>query len=122
MMKHSGFGDYAQSDVFSLNYKTAFANATNSGDTKVVQEVVSKKLRVLGYTLNNGGAAVVTVHFRSGTSAICSNKDLAADGGGMVVQVEQGFCFETQVGEALNINLAAPGTVGVDATYVEVEG
>ena len=121
MMKHSGYGD-SQGDAFSLNYKTGFANATNIGDTQVVEGVVSKKLRVLGYTLNNGGAAVVTVHFRSGTSAICSNKDLAADGGGMVVQVEQGFCFETQVGEALNINLAAPGTVGVDATYVEVEG
>ena len=103
-----------------LAIKTAFLNATDIGDSQIVALVTVKKIRVLGYTLSNGGASVATVHFRSGTTPICSNKDLAADGGGMVVQAHQGFLFETTVGAALNINLLAAGTVGVDITYVEV--
>ena len=103
-----------------LAIKTAFLNATDSGDSQIVALVTVKKIRALGYTLSNGGAAVISVHFRSGTTPICSTKDLAADGGGMVVQALQGFLFETVAGAALNINLNAAGTVGVDVVYVEV--
>lgn len=102
-----------------VEYKAAFANATVSGNTAVVAAVAGKKIRVLGYSLNNGGAFVITVNFQSGTTAISSNKDLAADGGGSNLQAAQGFLFETAVGQALNINLDAAGTVGVDVNYVE---
>jgi hypothetical protein len=103
-------------------YKTDFVNATLAGDTEVVESVDGKRIRTFGYALNNGGSSVATVHFRSGTRPISSDKDLAADGGGMVTPVAQGFWFETAVGEALNINLLAAGAVGVDVTYSEIEG
>ena len=103
-----------------LAIKTAFLNATDIGDTEIVAAVAGRKIRVLGWSLNNGGASVATVHFRSGATAICSTKDLAADGGGMVGALVQGFWFETVAGAALNINLLAAGTVGVDVVYVEV--
>ena len=102
-----------------IDYKTAFVNATASGNTEVVAAVARRKIRVVGYTLNNGGAAVA-VNFQAGTTAISSTKTLAATGGGMVVRLGQGFVFETTEGEALNINLAAAGTVGVDVIYMEV--
>ena len=105
----------------SPTYKTEFVNATAAGNTEVVERVVDRKIQVVAYTLNNGAASVATVHFRSGSRAISSDKDLAADGGGMVVPIAQAFWFETAVGEALNINLAAAGAVGVDVTYVEAE-
>lgn len=101
--------------------KSEFVNATRAGNNEVVERVVDKKIRVVAYSLNNGGAAVATVHFRSGSRPISSTKDLAADGGGMVQALSEGFWFETAVGEALNINLAADGAVGVDVMYLEVE-
>ena len=103
-------------------YLTFFVNATRSGNNEVVERVVDKKIQVVGYVLNNGNAAVATVHFRSGTRPISSTKDLAADGGGMVGALTEGFWFETAVGEALNINLLADGAVGVDVMYVLAEG
>ena len=103
-----------------LTIKTAFANATVSGNTLVVAAVSARKIRVLGYSLNNGGGAVIRVNFQSQTTPISSTKSLAAEGGGSNVYAYQGFCFETAVGEALNLNLSALGTVGADITYVEV--
>lgn len=102
-------------------FKTEFANATLAGDTELIERVEGKKLGVRGYVLNNGGGSVATVRFRSGTRAICSDKDLAADGGGAVTAgLVRGYWFETSVGEALNINLDAAGTIGVDVVYDEV--
>jgi hypothetical protein len=103
----------------SLDYKTAFLNATASGNTEVVAAVARRKIRVCGYTLSNGGGAAIAVNFQSGTTAISSTKTLAATGGGMVVRLGQGFVFETSEGVALNINLDASGTVGVDIIYLE---
>mgnify|MGYP001596891066 CR=1 FL=1 len=99
-------------------YETFFVNATGAGDTEVVERVPDKEIWVIGYSLNNGGASVARVHFRSETRPISSNKDLAADGGGMVGTLHQGFWFKTAVGEALNINLASAGAVGVDVMYL----
>mgnify|MGYP001567471915 CR=1 FL=1 len=107
---------------FTPDYKTEWVNATAAGDTQVVERVEGKKIRGVAFSLNNGGGSVATIHFRSNQRPITSDKDLAADGGGMVAAFSQGgIWFETAVGEALNINLAAAGTIGVDVTYIEVE-
>lgn len=111
----------ALTPVSAPEYKTKFINATLAGDTQVVERVEDRKIRVLAFSLNNGGGAVSTVHFRSVARPISSDKALAANGGAMVAPEPQGFWFETAMGEGLNINLAAAGTVGVDVTYVEVE-
>ena len=103
--------------AYAPGYKTEFVDATVAGSTEVVERVEGEEIFVVGYALNNGGAAVATVYFRSGTRRISSDKDLAADGGGMVAPVALGYWFKTAAGEALNINLAAAGTVGVDVTY-----
>ena len=107
--------------AYAPGYKVFYVNATDIGDTEVIERVPDKIIRTVGYALNNGGASVATVHFRSGNRRISADKDLAADGGGMVAPVALGFWFDTAVGEALNINLLAAGTVGVDVTYVEVD-
>ena len=103
-----------------LTVKTAFLNATDIGNTQVVAAVSGKKIRVLDYVLSNGGGSSINVNFQSATTAISSTKTLAATGGGMSVGAPAGFYFETAVGEALNLNLSAAGTVGLDITYVEV--
>ena len=107
--------------AYAPGYKAFYANATDIGDNEVVERVPDKIIRTVGYALNNGGASVATVHFRSGNRRISADKDLAADGGGMVAPVALGFWFDTAVGEALNINLLAAGAVGVDVTYLEVD-
>ena len=82
--------------------------------------VSGKKIRVIGYVLSNGGGATINVKFQSATTDKSSTKMLAASGGGMSVGAPAGFYFETVAGEALNLNLDAVGTVGLDVTYAEV--
>ena len=103
-------------------HRIEFVNATALGQTEVVERVEGKKIRVLSYTLNNGAGSSATVHFRSGSRPISADKILAATGGGVVAPIGRGFWFETAIGEALNINLAAAGTIGVDVVYVEQPG
>jgi len=109
----------ALTEKVAPDLKTWYKDVTDAGETEVVERVNGKKIRVVGYTLNNGGSAVA-VHFRSNSRPISSTKTLAANGGGMVVQVSQAFQFETAGGEALKLNLSVAGTVAVDVTYIEV--
>jgi hypothetical protein len=103
----------------TVNFK--FVNATEEGDTELVERIPDKKIQAVGFNLNNRGGAAIGVHFRSGSRPISSTKMLAANGGGMVVARAQGFHFETAIGEALNLNLNAAGTVGADVTYIEAD-
>lgn len=78
---------------------------------------MSKKIRVLKLSLVAGGA--VSVKFQSAANDKTGLLPLAANGG-----VADSFCpvglFETNAGEALNINLSGAVAVGGYLTYVEV--
>lgn len=98
-------------------YTTTFANVTASGDTQLVAAQTAARIYVTEVIASNQGSSVIAIHFRSNDTVITSNKDLAADGGGFVRPASELYYFRTAVGEALDINLSASGTVGVDFSY-----
>lgn len=96
---------------------TTFVNATASGNTSVVSAPGSgNKIVVLDVFLVNQGSAVIAVKFQSATTDKTPTIDLAADGGGGRAFLQ----FECGTNEALNVNLGAAGTVGVQVKYITV--
>ncbi len=86
----------------------------------MVAAVTGKKIRVINYLVTNKDTTAINVKFQSATTDISGTHQAAVSGGGHTRQATQGWCFETTAGEALNVNLAANGAVGVDVGYVEV--
>lgn len=112
----------AQSDTLLSNInemKPKFAKiaAGSSGDNEVVAAVANKKIRVIA--LHFVVAGVVTVIWKSGSTAISGDENFAQNSGMHLAEVRFGH-FETAAGEALNINLSGNVTVGGTITYVEV--
>lgn len=112
--------DYGIAGAERVTYKTALLNATASGNTELVAAVTGRRIRVVGLLVTNEGAAVIAFKLQSATTDITATHDLAADGGGFNIHRLPAFYCQTAVGAALNANLGATGTVGVDVTYVEV--
>lgn len=103
--------------------KTAFVNATASGNIEIVGAVTiptNKKIRVTRWVANNDETTTVRVKCQSATTDISETRTIASDGGGFVDEVSQGFLFETVAGQALNGNLSANAVIGFGVTYVEV--
>ena len=101
--------------------QTADVDATSSGNTQVVAAVTGRRIRVTSVLATNGGSSTVSINFQSSTTEITATHMLAVNGGGYARDARpDGFLFQTAVGEALNINLDANGTVGCDVTYKEV--
>ena|SRR5437867_907857 len=98
----------------------AFANPASIGDNQIVAAVPNKRIRVLAYTLSNQVATANNVKFRSAANDKTSLKTLPANtavsilsrGGDVFAPA-----FECNVGEALNLNLSAGTSVGIDVTY-----
>jgi hypothetical protein len=91
--------------------------ANASGATLVVAAVALKKLRVLGYNVIANGA--VNVKFQSAGNDKTGLKYLAANGG-IAPSFNPAGWFETNAGEALNINLSGAVAVGGELVYIEV--
>lgn len=98
--------------------KAARVEATTSGNTQVVASVNGMKIRVMAALVGPVGAAVNT-KFQSDTSDISPAAQNAANGGWQT-NFWPGYLFETDIGEALNINLSANANVPVMITYTEV--
>ena len=101
-----------------LEVKSAFVNATASGNTQVVALVSGKRIRVLSAMCTNNGGSNITVRFQRATTNITAPHMLASNGGGWV-RTPKRWAFETAITEALNVNLSAAGDVGVEVEYVE---
>jgi hypothetical protein len=101
----------------ALTPKFAPIVASASGDTAVVASVVSKKIRVLSYTIVS--TDVNNVKFRSAANDKTGLLYLGANGGAAVAFSPVGH-FETNAGEALNINLSIAAAVGGHLVYVEI--
>ncbi len=109
----------ARANPGELDVKTAKVNATALGDTQLVAAVTGRRITVLAAVITNNGASVNAVKLRSGTTEdITAPHDLAADGGGYAVNAWPLYYCQTNAGEALNVNLAAAGDVGVDIVYI----
>ena len=101
--------------------KRADLDATSSGNTQLVAAVTGKKIRVVEVLVTNKDSSTVTTKFQSATTDITAAHMSAASGGGYTrVAPENGWLFETAVGEALNFNLGGAGSVGCDVGYREV--
>lgn len=101
--------------------KYAVINASSSGSNTIVAAVTNKRIRVLSYVMIAAGD--VTATWRSASTAISGGMALATNGGaapaagqstaaGLVGQ------FQTEPGEALNLNLSAAIAVGGHLVYI----
>src|SRR5207244_12337938 len=81
-----------------------------SGDNAVVAAVSGKRIRVISYALANQAATANSVKFRSAANDKTSLKTLPANTTPAFIMYAGGVnapAFETNAGEALNINLSA---------------
>lgn len=101
----------------SLVPKFAVITASASGSTSVVALVAAKKIRVISYVVVANAA--VNIKFQSNATDETGLLYLSANGGVSGAYAPTGH-FETNAGEALNINLSAAVAVGGHITYVEV--
>lgn len=101
--------------------KYAVVNASASGSNTVVAAVANKRIRVLSYVVIAAGD--VTATWQSASNALSGPMALAANGGaapsaGQAVPAGLIGQFETNHGEALNMNLSAAVAVGGHLTYL----
>ena len=99
-----------------MNHAPIIASA--SGATQLVAAVPGKKIRVLSYVIVANGA--VNVKFQSASTDLTGLLYFAANGGA-VSGMEGLGCFQTAVGEALNVHLSGNVAVGGHLTYVVVD-
>lgn len=104
--------------IRGYDVKHAVIATAAAGATQLVAAVVGKRIRVLGYTLV--AAAAVTAKFQSATNDLTGALPLAANGGASPTGAPQVPLFETNVGEALNVNLGGAVAVAGHLTYMEV--
>lgn len=108
-MQQSGSG----AGVAFRGLTTLFApiRASTSGATEIVAANPTKKIKVLSYVLVADGA--VTAKWQSASTDLSGAMSFSANGG-VATSVGSpliGWLFETQVNEALNLNLG--GAVGI---------
>ena len=97
--------------------KFASISASSIGNTEVVAAVSSKKIRpVAAFLMANG---TVHVKWQSAANDKTGLIYLVANTG-LVIPFNQVGWFETNAGEALNINLSANQAVGGQLVYIEV--
>lgn len=97
--------------------KYALIDANSSGNTQIVAAVSGKRIRVVAYAVVASGT--VNVRFRSGSSTNLTGVMRLVEAGGIAHAFEGGL-FQTDVGEALNINLSANVQVGGYLVYEEI--
>jgi hypothetical protein len=98
----------------------AFANPSSSGDNQIVAGVSGKRIRVVSYSLANGAGTANNVKFRSAANDKSSLKTLPPNTTPAFITYAGGVsspAFDCNPGEALQINLSAATSVGVDVTY-----
>lgn len=93
----------------------AIITASTSGNTQVVAAVASKIIRVLSYNYTCNGT--VNVKFQSNTTDKSGLGYFVANTGKVCNWNPDGW-FQTNSGEALNINLSGNVAVGGELTYI----
>lgn len=97
--------------------KRAFANPATLGSNTVVAAVGTGKIRVVSLALIASGA--VSVKLLTAAADLSATYALAANGGLVLPFNEHGW-FETNAGEALNLNLSAAVATGISIQYIVV--
>ncbi len=96
--------------------KFASIQTNSSGDTTIVPAVAGKRIRVVSVAIVAGGN--VSVRFKSGATWITGTMVFGQSGG--LAHSFEGGLFQTNVGEALIINLSAAVQVGGYIVYEEI--
>ena len=96
-------------------HKNLGVNIAGAGATTLVAAVANAKYRVLGVSVITNAAN--TVYFSSNTTAISATFPLGTNGG-MVLPFNEHGWFETNFGEALELNTTAATTAGVQIHYI----
>jgi hypothetical protein len=95
--------------------KNTFINSSSSGATQIIAAQNGMSIRVIDAALVSTLAN--TVKFQSNATDISASFPLGANGGLVLPFNEHGW-FQTNVGEALNINLSVGTATGVSINYI----
>lgn len=101
-----------------FDVKFAAIAASASGASPVVAAVAGKRIRVLNYTVI--AATAVGVKFQSAANDITGVMNAGANGGASANGSPLSPQFETNAGEALNINLSSAVAAGGHLCYQEI--
>jgi hypothetical protein len=93
------------------------ANASASGATQLVAAQTSVKYRVLQLAVV--ATTANAVKFQSATNDISATFPLGANGG-VVLPFNQHGWFETNPGEALNVNMGTATATGIQLQYIAI--
>lgn len=101
--------------------KYALINTSTIGDNTVVPAVANKRIKVVQYTV--GCDQNIDIYWKSGSTRITGPIFLAASSSlsatvGVSTAAGVFGLFETNVGEALVLNLSGAKTVGCHITYL----
>jgi hypothetical protein len=107
--------------VRSVPLKTAHVNLgatpSTSGANQLLAATAGAKFRVLSVAVV--ATTAVSVKFQSASTDITGTFPLGANGGFVLPFNEHGW-FETNVNEALNINLSGAVSTGVQIQYIKL--
>lgn len=99
----------------------AFADPASIGDNLIVAAVAGKSIRVLAAMMMNNVALAQSARFRSAANSISPLNAFGVVANGiMSYPFNPMGWFQTNAGEALNLNLTAATAVGVMVTYILV--
>lgn len=93
------------------------ATPTLLGVTELIAAAAGAKYRVLSVAVVSTIAN--SINFQSAAAAISATFPLGANGGFVLPFNEHGW-FETNVNEALNINMSAASSTGVQIQYIKL--
>jgi hypothetical protein len=93
------------------------ATPASSGANSLIAAVARAKYRVLSVAIV--ATTAVSVKFQSGSTDITGTFPLGANGGLVLPFNEHGW-FETNVNEALNLNLSGAVSTGVQIQYIKL--
>ena len=99
----------------NLSVKSTFLNASALGATQILAAQTGMSIRVISIAIV--ATTATTVKFQSATNDISATFPLGANGGLVMSFNEHGW-FQTNVGEALNINLGTAVATGVQINYI----
>lgn len=95
-----------------IGTENAFVQLAASGE--VLPAVAGYRYRVYGFIISS--LLATNVKFQSAATDISLTMNLPATGGIVVGQINLSW-FKTAIGEALNLNMSAATTVGVQVIY-----
>lgn len=98
------------------NAKFAPIQASSAGDNTIVAANASKSFRVISYVISASGA--VNAKWKRGSTDVSGLLYMDAKGGAVANEAQKGH-FETNINEALILNLSGAVAVGGHITYLE---